>query len=53
VSGEKLAYGVSITDGCIGSEGTESLLREAAGAIGRARSRDPAAPLLASLERPG
>jgi 3-deoxy-7-phosphoheptulonate synthase len=53
VSGEKLAYGVSITDGCIGWEETESLLREAAGAIGRARSRDSAAPLLASLERPG
>ena len=33
--GRKLAYGVSITDGCIGFEETEELLRELAGATSR------------------
>jgi 3-deoxy-7-phosphoheptulonate synthase len=30
----KLAYGVSITDGCIGWDETEALLLEAAGRLG-------------------
>jgi 3-deoxy-7-phosphoheptulonate synthase len=33
--GEKLAYGVSITDGCIGWDETEKLLEELASAISR------------------
>ncbi len=39
--GKELLHGVSITDGCIGFEETENLLRELAGAVRASRSRSP------------
>jgi 3-deoxy-D-arabino-heptulosonate 7-phosphate (DAHP) synthase len=37
--GPSMRYGVSVTDGCLGWSGTESLLRQAADRL-RAQNRD-------------
>ncbi len=50
VQGGKLVYGMSITDGCIGWEETESLLREAARAVDSTGAGVKRPSLLASLD---
>jgi len=44
-AGEPLAYGVSLTDACIGWRETESLLRDAAASVRASNQREPAASL--------
>jgi 3-deoxy-7-phosphoheptulonate synthase len=41
-SGEPLAYGVSLTDACLGWDETEMLLREAAARVRASNRREPA-----------
>ncbi len=42
VAGKPLAYGVSVTDACIGWDGTEPILRELAAAVRARRAANPA-----------
>ncbi len=44
-AGEPLAYGVSLTDACLGWDETEALLREAAARVRAAKKADPAASM--------